>query len=169
MYWCSGTASLLNLYSTNLQSGVYRYPVNTTACCHGSQVGAQLTPQPLLLIGTQLKLHPLLFIGLVQLTSTPQICRVLRIGTQLKLQPLLFTGTYHDAALLAHAEGALYGTELGSVTLKRIGFFSFPIKHSLNTHTQRTLQLIPGHATTDYESDHEFPDYEFRFSQLLHQ
>jgi hypothetical protein len=26
------------------------------------------------------------------------------------------------AALLAHAGGALYGTELGSVTLKRIGF-----------------------------------------------
>ena len=26
--------------------------------------------------------------------------------------------------------GALYGTELGSVTLKRIGFFCFPIKHS---------------------------------------
>ena len=26
------------------------------------------------------------------------------------------------AAILAHAEGALYGTELGSVTLKRIGF-----------------------------------------------
>jgi hypothetical protein len=38
------------------------------------------------------------------------------------------------AALLAHAEGALYGTELGSVTLKRIGFFCFPIKHS--THTE---------------------------------
>ena len=40
------------------------------------------------------------------------------------------------AALLAHVEGALYGTELGSVTLKRIGFFCFPIKHSksLNTH-----------------------------------
>jgi len=37
------------------------------------------------------------------------------------------------AALLAHAGGALYGTELGSVTLKRIGFFCFPIKHS--THT----------------------------------
>ena len=34
------------------------------------------------------------------------------------------------AAMLAHAEGALYGTELGSVTLKRIGFFCFPIKHS---------------------------------------
>jgi hypothetical protein len=34
---------------------------------------------------------------------------------------------------LAHAGGALYGTELGSVTLKRIGFFCFPIKHS--THT----------------------------------
>jgi hypothetical protein len=30
-------------------------------------------------------------------------------------------------------KGALYGTELGSVTLKRIGFFCFPIKHS--THT----------------------------------
>jgi len=37
------------------------------------------------------------------------------------------------AALLAHAEGALYGTELGSVTLKRVGLFCFPIKHS--THT----------------------------------
>jgi hypothetical protein len=36
-------------------------------------------------------------------------------------------------ALLSHAGGALYGTELGSVTLKRIGFFCFPIKHS--THT----------------------------------
>jgi hypothetical protein len=34
---------------------------------------------------------------------------------------------------LAHAEGVLYGMELGSVTLKRIGFFCFPIKHS--THT----------------------------------
>ena len=38
------------------------------------------------------------------------------------------------AALLAHAGGVLYGMELGSVTLKRIGFFCFPIKHS--THTQ---------------------------------
>jgi len=36
---------------------------------------------------------------------------------------------------LAHAEGALYGTELGSVTLKRIGFFCFPIKNS--THTPK--------------------------------
>jgi hypothetical protein len=27
-----------------------------------------------------------------------------------------------------------HGTELGSVTLKRVGFFCFPIKHS--THTQ---------------------------------
>ena len=34
------------------------------------------------------------------------------------------------AALLAHAEEVLYGTELGSVTLKRIGLFCFPIKHS---------------------------------------
>ena len=32
------------------------------------------------------------------------------------------------AALLAHAEGALYGTELGSVTLKRIGLFCFPTR-----------------------------------------
>ena len=38
------------------------------------------------------------------------------------------------AALLAHAGGVLYGTELGSVTLKRIGFFCFPIKHSTHTH-----------------------------------
>jgi hypothetical protein len=41
------------------------------------------------------------------------------------------------AGILAHAGGALYGTELGSVTLKRIGFFCFPIKHS--THTVLTL------------------------------
>jgi len=31
------------------------------------------------------------------------------------------------SAILAHAGGALYGMELGSVTLKRIGFFWFPI------------------------------------------
>jgi hypothetical protein len=43
------------------------------------------------------------------------------------------------AALLAHAGGALYGMELGSVTLKRIGFFCFPIKHS--THTWGGLDL----------------------------
>ena len=29
------------------------------------------------------------------------------------------------AALLAHAEGVLYGMELGPVTLKRIGFLLF--------------------------------------------
>jgi len=40
------------------------------------------------------------------------------------------------AAILANAEGALYGTELGSVTLKRIGFFCFPIKHSTHTGTE---------------------------------
>jgi len=39
-----------------------------------------------------------------------------------------------DAVILAHAEGALYGTELGLVTLKRIGFFCFPIKHYM-AHT----------------------------------
>jgi len=32
----------------------------------------------------------------------------------------------------------LYGMELGSVTLKRIGFFCFPIKHS--THTLGGLE-----------------------------
>ena len=37
-------------------------------------------------------------------------------------------------ALLAHAGGVLYGMELRSVNLKRIGFFCFPIKHS--THTR---------------------------------
>ena len=45
------------------------------------------------------------------------------------------------AALLAHAGGALYGTELGSVTLKRIGFFCFPIKHSTHTQVQELLNL----------------------------
>ncbi len=44
------------------------------------------------------------------------------------------------AALLAHAGGVLYGMELGSVTLKRIGFFCFPIKHSTHTETQAQLQ-----------------------------
>jgi hypothetical protein len=39
------------------------------------------------------------------------------------------------AAILAHAEGVLYGTELGSVTLKRVGLFCCPIK--LSTHSQR--------------------------------
>jgi len=43
------------------------------------------------------------------------------------------------SALLAYAGGVLYGTELGLVTLTRIGFFCFPIKHS--THTQ-----TPSHA-----------------------
>jgi hypothetical protein len=48
------------------------------------------------------------------------------------------------AALLAHAGGALYGMELGSVTLKRIGFFCFPIKHS--THTGSTGPGPEGHG-----------------------
>jgi len=33
------------------------------------------------------------------------------------------------AAILAHAGGVLYGTELGSVTFKRVDLFCFPIKH----------------------------------------
>ena len=46
------------------------------------------------------------------------------------------------AALLAHAEGALYGTDLGSVTLERVGLFCFPIKHS--THTWVGDSGVPG-------------------------
>jgi hypothetical protein len=46
------------------------------------------------------------------------------------------------AAILAHAEGALYGTELGSVTfkLKRIGFFCFPIKQ--HTHWYKNPKIV---------------------------
>jgi hypothetical protein len=59
------------------------------------------------------------------------------------------------AAHLAHAGGVLYGTELGSVTLKRVGLFCFPIKHS--THCMQLggrrdlfcgdsdMQFIQGH------------------------
>jgi hypothetical protein len=57
------------------------------------------------------------------------------------------------AALLAHAEGALYGTELGSVTLKRIGLFCFPIKHS--THTPH----FPVSGETRIESPANFDDH----------
>ena len=45
------------------------------------------------------------------------------------------------AAILAHAGGVLYGTELGSVTLKRVGLFRFPIKHP--THTLRAACTRP--------------------------
>jgi hypothetical protein len=48
------------------------------------------------------------------------------------------------AALLAHAEEVLYGTELGSVTLKRIGFFCFPIKHSTHTHQRAAMDSGTG-------------------------
>jgi hypothetical protein len=45
------------------------------------------------------------------------------------------------AAILAHAEGALYGTELGSVTLKRVGllklYFVFQFKHSMHEAVRR--------------------------------
>ena len=46
------------------------------------------------------------------------------------------------AALLAHAGGALYGTELGLVTFKRIGFFCFPIKHSTHTAATRVAAFV---------------------------
>ncbi len=45
-----------------------------------------------------------------------------------------------DRDLLAHAESVLYGMELGSVTLKRIGFFCFPIKHSTHTRPRNNTQ-----------------------------
>ena len=49
------------------------------------------------------------------------------------------------AAHLAHEEGVLYGTELGSVTLKRVGLFCFPIKHSTHTyHRKRVYADTPG-------------------------
>jgi hypothetical protein len=50
------------------------------------------------------------------------------------------------AAHLAHAGGVLYGKELGSVTLKRVGLFCFPIKHTLNTQqaAQHTHRDGPG-------------------------
>ena len=47
------------------------------------------------------------------------------------------------AAILAHAGEVLYGMELGSVTLKRIGFFCFPIKHSTHTGTQLLRAATP--------------------------
>ena len=46
------------------------------------------------------------------------------------------------AAILAHAGGVLYGTELGSVTLKRVGFFCFPIKHSTHTNVAQNSQKV---------------------------
>ena len=46
------------------------------------------------------------------------------------------------AALLAHAEGVLYGTELGLVTLKRVGLFCFPIKHSTHTAGRRAAGAL---------------------------
>jgi hypothetical protein len=48
---------------------------------------------------------------------------------------------------LAHAEGVMYGMELGSVTLKRIGFFCFPIKHS--THTPSAVPSTVGRLGVD--------------------
>ena len=43
------------------------------------------------------------------------------------------------AAHLVNAEGVLYGTELGSVTLKRVGLFCFPIKHSTYIRTDAAV------------------------------
>jgi hypothetical protein len=48
------------------------------------------------------------------------------------------------ATILAHAGGVLYGTELGSVTLKRVGSFCFPIKHSTHTEGSRADICGPG-------------------------
>jgi len=43
------------------------------------------------------------------------------------------------AVILAHAGGLLSGTELGLVTLKRVGLFFFPIKHSTHTFLKGPL------------------------------
>ena len=52
------------------------------------------------------------------------------------------------AAILAHAGGALYGMELGSVTLKRIGFFVFQLTVTLNTHLGNSgLRGLPTRVT----------------------
>ena len=76
-------------------------------------------------INTHTQTHTVLVAQLVGCLSGDGFCRKggLRLGSEY-------------AALLAHTGGALYGTELGSVTLKRIGFVCFPIKHS--THTVGT-------------------------------
>ena len=52
--------------------------------------------------------------------------------------------------------GVLYGMELGSVTLKRIGFFCFPIKHS--THTvqpgEKNVQVRKNRSPRLFASRH---------------
>ena len=56
------------------------------------------------------------------------------------------------AAILAHAGGALCGMELelGSVTLKRIGFFCFPIKHSTERpESTRVPKVFPDSCRKD--------------------
>jgi hypothetical protein len=42
----------------------------------------------------------------------------------------------------AHAEGVLYGTELGSVSLKRVGLFCTPTKHSTHTEGRRRVDIL---------------------------
>ena len=37
--------------------------------------------------------------------------------------------------------------ELGSVTLKRIGFFCFPMKHSTHTQLLRAIRLMEDHSS----------------------
>ena len=62
-------------------------------------------------------------------THTRQIPTASSAGTQILLN--LFRGVRMEDG--SHQAAVTYGMELGSVTLKRIGFFCFPIKHS--THT----------------------------------
>jgi len=66
------------------------------------------------------------------------------------LSPVVHSGSGYNyyvyfkltVTILAHAGGVLYGTELGSVTLKRVGLFCFPIKHSTHTHTPFSPGLL---------------------------
>ena len=54
-----------------------------------------------------------------------------------------------------YAGGVLYGTELDSVTLKRVGLFCFPTKHSTNTGLLRlTSGLGLGLGLGSHSSSH---------------
>jgi hypothetical protein len=58
--------------------------------------------------------------------------------------------------------GVLYGTELGSVTLKRVGLFCFPIKHS--THT---LVLTRSFTRSTFSRHPPFTQYPFPSRSLV--
>ncbi len=71
----------------------------------------------------------------------PPLSPVVASGCAQMCSPPASTSTPGYAAHLAHAEGVLYGTELGLVTLKRVGLFCFPIKQSTHTHGTAVSRL----------------------------